>query len=59
MKKEDMEKNLAFAHMLGEMMIFAMKNRQTVGEKNDYYLTVQQIESYMKTYSYPIPTNHE
>ena len=54
MKKQDMEKNLAFAEMLGEMMIFAMTNKQTVGEKNDYYLTVQQIESFMKKYLYPV-----
>jgi len=53
MKKQGMEKNLAFATMLGEMMLFAMKNKQTVGDKNDYYLTTQQIESFMKTYLYP------
>lgn len=55
MKKSEMEKNRAFAEMLGEMIIFAMQNKQTVGEKNDYYLTVEQIESYMKTYAYPVP----
>lgn len=49
--KGKMEKNLAFATMLGEMIIFAMKNKQTVGKKSDYYLTVQQIESFMKLYT--------
>ena len=53
MKKTEMEKNLAFATMLGEMMVFAMQNKQVIGEKRDYYLTVQQIESYMKQYLYP------
>ncbi len=53
MQKQDMEKNLAFATMMGEMILFAMKNKQNVGEKRDYYLTVEQIESFMKTYAYP------
>lgn len=54
MKKSEMEKNLAFATMMGEMILFAMKNKQVVGEKNDYYLTVEQIESFMKVYAYPL-----
>jgi len=55
MNKRDMEKNLAFATMMGEMILFSMKNKQTVGEKNDYYLTVEQIERFMMEYTYPTP----
>lgn len=28
-----------------ECLLFARKNNQTVGEKNDYYITLQQLEN--------------
>lgn len=49
-----MEKNRALAEMLGEMIIFAMANKQVVGEKRQYYLTVEQIESHIKCYATPV-----
>lgn len=50
-KPEDMEKNFAFAHMLGEMQLFALKHKQEI--RGSYYLTMEQIKGYMMEYSSP------
>lgn len=50
-KPEDMEKNKAFAHMSGEMQLFALKHKQVI--RGSYYLTIEQIGAYMEMYSSP------
>jgi hypothetical protein len=37
----------AFATLYSQVTLLAHKNQQVVGEKSDYYVTLQQLESLM------------
>lgn len=45
----DCEKALAYriTAVYGNIMQFAHQNSQTVGEKNDYYITLEQLEKFL------------
>ena len=40
----------AFVRLYSDAITFARETGQTVGEENDYYVTLQQLENLMRPY---------